>query len=224
MDLVGLGISAWAISVINNVGPDPKPASPSARAGRPTIAFLGRLVPHKRVELLLEAAARLRVDFPDLRVRVVGRGPLERELVARSAALGLGATVFFEGFLEEREKRQVLETSWLLALPSMNEGWGLAVMEAAAVGTPAVAFRVGGLRESILDGETGLLCDDFEGFVEALRRMVRSRELRLRLGAAAAAHASHFTWETTIAGFEGVLDTAMEPGRMDVLRPTVELA
>src|SRR5439155_13728243 len=135
---------------------------PGSEAAAPTIAYLGRLVPHKRVELLLEAAAILVREFPDLRVRIMGRGPCGAELEARSARLGLDRTVSFEGFVDEATKARMLGDAWVLGLPSAREGWGIAVMEAAAFETPTVAFRVGGLEESVVDGRTGLLASSFD--------------------------------------------------------------
>lgn len=204
-DLVSLGVGADRITVVWNGSPEPDARVSAPKTVTPTVTYLGRLVPHKRVELLLAAAARLRGEFPDLRVRILGRGPWEGMLRAQALGLGLGDAVSFEGFVDEATKGRVLAESWALALPSVKEGWGLAVMEAAAAGTPAVAFRVGGLRESIVDGETGLLAEDFDGFVTALRRLLLSKDLRARLGAGAEARARRFSWDRAALAFQAVL-------------------
>jgi glycosyltransferase involved in cell wall biosynthesis len=207
-DLVALGVPADRISVVRNGSPElgGVPAKPEAAV--PTLSYLGRLVPHKRVELLLDAAAELRREIPELRVRIVGRGPWDEVLRRHSERVGLQGVVTFEGFVDEEAKRRILAESWVLVLPSVKEGWGLAVMEAAAEGTPAVAFRTGGLRESILDGETGFLAEDYAGFVMGLRLFLSSRELRRRLGAAAASHAGRFTWGGAGEALERVLAEA----------------
>jgi glycosyltransferase involved in cell wall biosynthesis len=170
---------------------------------------LGRLVPHKRVELALEAAARIRPHLPELRVMVAGQGYWEPRLRETVDRLGLQDAVELLGWVDEATKQQVLASSWVLAMPSIKEGWGLAVLEAAASGTPTVAFRAaGGLRESVVHGTTGLLADDLEEFTRHLAWVLLNRHLRERLGEAARAHAARFTWPEAVAGFAAVLDTA----------------
>jgi glycosyltransferase involved in cell wall biosynthesis len=98
-------------------------------------------------------------------------------------------------------------------MPSLKEGWGLAVLEAAASGTPTVAFRAaGGVRESVVHGSTGLLADDPDEFTRHLAWMLLNRHLRQRLGEAARAHAARFTWSQTVAGFAAALEGATAPG------------
>jgi glycosyltransferase involved in cell wall biosynthesis len=96
-------------------------------------------------------------------------------------------------------------------MPSVKEGWGLAVLEAAANGTPTVAFRAaGGLVESVRHGITGLLADDQEEFTRHLAWVLLNRHLRERLGEAARAHAARFTWPQSVAAFAAVLDEAID--------------
>jgi glycosyltransferase involved in cell wall biosynthesis len=183
-----------------------------ARTPYPSICVLGRLVPHKRVELALEAAARIRRHLPGLRVLVVGQGYWEPRLRETVARLGLGDAVELLGWLDEDAKQRVLASSWVLAMPSLKEGWSLAVLEAAASGTPTVAFRAaGGVRESVVHGSTGLLADDPDEFTRHLAWMLLNRHLRQRLGDAARAHAARFTWSQTVAGFAEVLAGATAP-------------
>jgi glycosyltransferase involved in cell wall biosynthesis len=217
-DLALRGVQPERVSVVRNGAPTamgrgaPTGSLPGVppKADEPTLAFLGRLVPHKRVELLLEAARALRPQFPDLRVHVIGRGAWEADLREAAARLGIAGLVAFEGYLLEEDKRRLLARSWALVLPSLREGWGLAVMDAAAVATPAVAFRVGGLQESIVDGQTGLLADTFEGFVEALRLVLESEDLRARLGANARARTGSFSWDRSARELAAILDRAVD--------------
>jgi len=220
-ELVGLGVDMERISVISggNVEPSITPAVP--KAARPTIVFLGRLVQSKRIELLCEAATELRPQFPGLCVRIMGRGLWEQRLRTAVSELGLDDVVRFEGFTDEPTKLRILAESWVLALPSVKEGWGLVVIEAAAMGTPSVAFRVGGLQESIVDGTTGLLARDYPQFVGALRSLLCSPELRGRLGAAARTRAGQFTWVATARSFERVVERAKSRGAE--LRSATEL-
>jgi glycosyltransferase involved in cell wall biosynthesis len=211
-ELVEQGVAADAITVVHNGAAVPaRPAA--AKSPHPSICVLGRLVPHKRVELALLAAARIRRGLPDLRLRVLGRGYWEAELRATADRLGLGDTVEFLGFVDEATKHRALAQAWVLAMPSLKEGWGLAVVEAAAHETPTVAFRsAGGVADSVVDGETGLLVDNAEEFAGELERLLRCPELRRSLGRAARAHASRFTWTASAAAFATALETATSAG------------
>src|SRR5690606_1352639 len=129
-----------------------------------------RLVPHKQVEHAIRAAAALRDDFPDLRLRVVGSGWWHEELQAEVERLGVADLVTFTGHVGEAEKYRELASAWLHLLPSLKEGWGLSIIEAAQVAVPSIAYRsAGGVRDSILDGVTGLLARDEAHFVELTR-------------------------------------------------------
>jgi glycosyltransferase involved in cell wall biosynthesis len=205
-DLGRLGIEPSRVRIVHNGSPARPTSTGWMESPQPTVAYLGRLVPHKRIEFLIEAVAELREGFPGLRARIVGQGAWEPRLRAAAEAAGALDEVLFEGFVDGAAKRRILGESWVLALPSVQEGWGLAVVEAAMEGTPSVAFRVGGLQESVVDGVTGLLADDRPGFVEALRTMLASQELRSRMGAAARGRAAGFSWDRSARAFEQVLD------------------
>jgi glycosyltransferase involved in cell wall biosynthesis len=208
-ELVGLGVAPAAVTVVHNGTALPDPAAAVPRTPYPSVCVLGRLVPHKRVELALEAAARIRPHLPELKVLVVGQGYWEPRLRETVDRLGLGDAVELLGWVDEETKQRVLASSWALAMPSVKEGWGLAVLEAAASGTPTVAFRAaGGLCESVVHGSTGLLADDPEEFTRHLAWVLLNRHLRERLGEAARAHAARFTWPEAVAGFAAVVDAA----------------
>jgi len=204
--LGSLGVDPERVSVVHNGVRLPEARPSTRKTTDPSICFLGRLVPHKRVEALLEATVRLRDDLPDLTVTVVGQGWWEPRLVEARHRLGLDRCVRFTGWVDEATKARILGESWVLAMPSVKEGWGIAVMEAAAAGTPAVGFRVGGLAESIQDGVTGLVAEDEEGFAGALRRLLQDAGLRERLAARARERAATFAWEDSVAAFGRVLD------------------
>jgi glycosyltransferase involved in cell wall biosynthesis len=208
-ELVAQGVPAEAITVVHNGAEVPaRPAAP--KSPRPTICVLGRLVPHKRVELALAATARIRRRLPDLHVQVIGHGYWEGPLRAVAERLGLGGTVEFLGFVDEATKHRALASAWVLAMPSLKEGWGLAVVEAAGHETPTVAFRsAGGVADSVVDGRTGLLVDDAEEFADRLELLLRRPELRRRLGRAAREHASRFSWPASAAAFAAALQAAV---------------
>jgi len=197
-DLVGLGIAAGRVDIVHNGLDMPHPSHTVARSPVPTICVLGRLVPHKQVEHALEVAARIRATTPGLRVEVVGEGWWHEELEQLAAELGVADLVRFHGWVDDAERGRILDRSWVLLAPSAKEGWGIAIMEAAARGVPAVAYRsAGGVTESIVDGGTGTLVDDLDGLAKAADELLGDAALRDRLGEAARTRAARFDWDST---------------------------
>jgi len=172
-----------------------------------------------RVRVRQPQTAELRVDHPTLRVAVVGDGWWSPHLAEEAERLGVGDLVEFTGFVDETAKHEELSRAWVLALPSLKEGWGLVVMEAAGYAVPSVGYAAaGGVAESVVDGVTGLLVDDEAGFTAALRRLLDDAELRRSLGMAAEARTWEFGWDTAARSFGRVL--ARAAGRPETL--TVE--
>lgn len=204
-ELRELGVADRALQVVHN-GADPALDTGTPRSSTPSLCVVGRLVPHKRVELALQAVAALRAELPGLRLTVVGEGWWSPQLRAAAAELGVEDVVDFVGYVDERTKHEVLSRSWLLLQPSIKEGWGLSVVEAAAHRTPAVAFAdAGGIAESVRDGETGVLVDGPEGFTAAVRRLLLDDAERERLGDAAREHAADYTWDGAVDSFAALV-------------------
>ncbi len=196
-----LGLDGARFLVTNGVDPPPflpESESGSERSQNPTIVSVGRLVPHKRIELLLQAIPDLAAAYPDLTVHLVGDGPDEARLHEIAARLDIpsGALVW-HGRLPAAERDRLLARAWLTVNPTHGEGWGLGVMEAAALGVPALAFRVPGLRDSIRDGETGWLVDEGSPLGSAIGGaldILTDPQLALDYRKACRSWASRFTW------------------------------
>lgn len=133
------------------IGVEPLSAVP-AKPDRPTFLFVGRMARPKRPDHALGAFEHLRDHYPDARLHMVGDGDMLPALRANA-----GDGVRFHGYVSEERKRQLMKESHVLLVPSVREGWGLVVTEANAMGTPAVGYNVKGLRDSIRNGENGLL-------------------------------------------------------------------
>jgi glycosyltransferase involved in cell wall biosynthesis len=121
---------------------------------RPTFLFAGRLSPEKGVETLLSATATIRGN---LLVRIIGRGPLEEALRRRVTAERLPVEI--APFIDDPEElRQEIRSATAMVVPSVSyENAPMAVLEAAAVGVPSIASRIGGIPEIVSDGVTGIL-------------------------------------------------------------------
>ncbi|BBY27509.1 glycosyltransferase family 4 protein [Mycolicibacterium sediminis] len=211
-DLADLGVHTGDIAVVRN-GVDEAPADTLAapRATTPTIAVLSRLVPHKQIEDVLDAVARLLPDVPGLRLEVLGGGWWDDKLVAHATRLGITDAVVFHGHVDEWTKHGVLQRSWVHVLPSRKEGWGLAVIEAAQHGVPTVGYRSsGGLTDSIVDGVTGLLVDDLDDLVERVCRLLSDPVLREQLGAKAQVRSGEFSWQQSADAMRTVLDAVVD--------------
>ena len=163
---------------IRNVQVIPMAASvadpgPVAKSAAPTALFVGRLSANKRPEVAVRAFARACEVVPGARLDVVGEGPL-RERLERDAPQG----VRFLGRVDEVAKARAMKAADVLLVSSRREGWGLVVTEAAALGTPSVAFDVPGLRDSVTASGMGVLVEPTEealaaGVATALRERPR---------------------------------------------------
>src|SRR3954470_323107 len=200
-DMADLGLPRETI-VVNHNGVEAEAFGRGERAAEPTLLFLGRLKKYKRLEMLLDVTEAI----PGTVLEVAGDGDQREALEAEIAARGLSERVRMHGHVDEPTKVELLQRAWVNLTASSAEGWCLTVMEAAACATPSVAMRIGGLPESIVDGETGLLADDGPGLIDATRRLVEDGELRERMGDAAFERAHQFSWDRTAKATLDVLE------------------
>ena len=156
----------------------------------PTLVFLGRLTPNKRPDAAVEAWRRVSEQLPGTKLWMLGDGPMRSSLEATSED---GLVMF--GKVDEATKWQLLSRAHLLLVPSVREGWGIVVMEAAMAGIPSVGYRVPGLVDAIVDGDTGWLCDPNPvALAQASLRALADPALA-RVADRARARAGTFTWD-----------------------------
>jgi glycosyltransferase involved in cell wall biosynthesis len=199
-DLVRLGVAARDRFRVIPLGLDLEPfANSDPGAGRRlrrrlgigeddiVLSFVGRVVPIKRLDVLLRALA-LAGDATPLRLLMVGDGEIRPRLQALSRELGIEDRIRFLGY--RRDLTTIAAAADIAVLTSANEGTPVSLIEAAAAGLPAVATRVGGVGE-VVTPDTGVLVspDDPEAVATALLRLASDPELRARLGAGAREHA-----------------------------------
>ena len=149
------------------------------------VGMVGRLTPVKGLDIALRAIAAEGVP-PEVRLHLLGSGPLRDELEAEAVRLGIADRVRFHGF-----RSDVLD--WLahldaLMITSLHEGLPYTLLEAMSLGVPTIASRIGGLQEVLADDETGLLVDvgDVDGFAAALGRLAGDQSTARQLGMRAA--------------------------------------
>ena len=216
-DLVALGVDRDRIAITysgNDVPEDLDSYADLARSDHPSLMVLGRLVPHKHFEIAIDIVADLSDRFPDLTLDVVGGGYWDDELRAHAAARGVSDRVRFHGFVDEHTKRTLLSRAWVVLRPSHKEGWGLTIVEAGLHGTPSVAFSfAGGVTESIVDDETGLLADDVAQMSAQVSELFVDAPLREKYGENARRHAKSFSWENTTLQLEVALGQAVDSRR-----------
>ncbi len=210
-ELAELGVDPARIAVVHNGTPE-LGERVLPRDPEPSLLVLGRLVPHKRVEIALATVARLAAELPGLRLTVAGNGWWEQQLRETAQRLGIADRVHFAGFVTEDEKQEMLGRVWVALTPSLKEGWGLTIVEAGSQGTPTVAFAAaGGVAEALIDGKTGLLAGDEDHFVELVHKLLVDDAAREAMGEAARAHARSFTWKAAGDDFCEIVTAAMTP-------------
>ncbi|SDF40082.1 Glycosyltransferase involved in cell wall bisynthesis [Lentzea fradiae] len=208
-ELAHLGVELRRTAVVPN-GLDAPPAVTTRRTESPVLVAVSRLVPHKRLEHAIDLVAQLRPQWPDLRLELVGEGPWKEVLHQHAIDRGVQDNVVIHGWVDEQTKHEILAGAWVHLCPSVKEGWGIVIMEAASHGVPTVAYRsAGGVAEAIVDHETGLLAEDFADFVRHTDTLLRDRPLRKAMGAAGRQRAQQFSWEESLGAFENVLNGAL---------------
>ena len=154
----------------------------------PEILFVGRLVEKKGLIYLLEALKLIKDKYPDLKLTVVGDGPLKEKLIEKVSHDNL--SVEFVGKESPEKIRERLASTWLFAAPSITaadgdaEGLGMVFLEAQALNTPVVSFASGGVVEAVADGVTGILSKekDIKALAESVEFFIGDAAARHQYG------------------------------------------
>jgi glycosyltransferase involved in cell wall biosynthesis len=191
-----LGFNATRVSVVHN-GLDPRFTPGRERSPVPLIVAVGRLVPVKRFDRLINALADLQRRVPALRAVIVGEGYKRAELEEQRHRLRAEEWLTLPGRISDTNVVELYQRAWIVASTSAREGWGLSMTEAAACATPVVATRAPGHVDSVSHQESGFLVDTSDELIEALATLIDDVELRDRLGRGGLALATRLTWEAT---------------------------
>src|SRR4030067_1991487 len=161
------------------------------------VLFVGRLIPRKGLPFLVEAARQVVKERDETMFLGAGDGPRKNPLTSQLEKIDLSGHFVFLGDVKDSLLPALYDRADVFALPSIQEGQGIAVLEAQASAKPVVAFNVGGVPEAVLDKETGLLVKP--GNVElagAILRILSDSSLRERMGAKGRDFVSNcFSWD-----------------------------
>lgn len=186
--------------------------SEMARSGEAiALVAIGRLRSKKRPMVLLDAMREVRRLVPEARVvlRIVGSGPFERRMRRVVEREGLEQHVEFLGWRSAGDLRSLLRESDAFLSPTVREAFGIAALEARAVGLPVVAMRESGVTDFIRDDESGLLASTDAEFIDATIRIVKDRELRDRITRHNRSTPVGFTWEQALQLHESAYAAAI---------------
>jgi glycosyltransferase involved in cell wall biosynthesis len=172
------------------------------KASTPLIVFVGRLKRHKLPQHAIEAFTIIKKEVPSAKLWIIGEGYLRKEL----EKLGV-KDVTFLGHVEDELKFDILRQAHLILVPATLEGWGLVVTESNAMGTPAVAYDVAGLRDSIIDGKTGILVKDNspESLARSAISLLNDQDTLCELSFNALSFSRNFSWDNTAQKFDKII-------------------
>lgn len=173
------------------------------RGGRPEVIMVGRLHPLKGFDLIIDAISLL-PDEKRPALRVVGAPPPDgdeyaRELHETVANHSMISSTSFDGALRRSELAERIRAATIMVVPSHSETFGLVALEAAASGVPVIARATGGLREAVLDGQTGVLVsgDDPQVWADAIADLLSDTDRLDQMGAVAREHALATSWASS---------------------------
>jgi len=178
-ELAKLGFNKARISVIYNGanGKGKEKKSTSGKFTHPTILYLGRIKKYKRVDMLIKIMPEVLKHVPNANMLIAGWGTEASSVIDMSMRSIGRRKVKIIGPVSEAEKKYLLSKAWVFVNPSIGEGWGISVIEANLHGTPAIAFKVAGLSESIQDNKTGLLVKSEKELVEKIIYILKNRKV-----------------------------------------------
>lgn len=196
-DLIKWDIPDKNITVVNNGFRGKTSEKGIKKENKKTIIYLGALSQDKGIEDAIEVFKILSQKEKNWQFWVVGKGEVHylQYLKKKVADYLLRNVKFFE-FVNENKKYDLLAKAHVLINPSIREGWGLVVIEAASVGTPTVAYNVAGLRDSVIHGKTGLLSDpNPQSCAEKINYLLENKSLYKALSKKSKSLSKKFSWD-----------------------------
>ena len=168
------------------------------------ILYVGRLVRHKRVDMLIEAFHGANESIPDCTLKIVGRGHEKQGLVLLVERLGLKDKVVFTEFMQEEELMAEYGRSKVFVLPSRQEGFGVVLIEAMAAGTPVIATddEFSAVNTVVTTGRDGILVKTAAEMQEALKTLLTDERLYRKMAEEARKTARRYDWDCVVPEIE----------------------
>ena len=166
-----------------------------ARCDHPLVVAVGRLVPYKRFDRLIEVLVSLRRTHPNLEAVIAGEGQERTALEDLIRRSGAESWISLPGRISDEALIELYQRAWVLASTSAYEGWGLTITEAAACATPAVAAPIAGHCDAVENGLTGFLAEPGREMAGRIGELLSDPLLRRRMQRAARGRAERLTWD-----------------------------
>lgn len=173
----------------------------------PMAAYVGRVKAYKRLEIALDVFKHILKKIPEAKFVIGGDGDNLNKLKLKAKKLGIDESVEFLGFVSDRKKWEIMQKAWVFLMPSVKEGWGITIIEAAMSGTPCVGFDVPGVRDSIVNGKTGYLAESPRDYYKKTLDLLEDKDLRNNLSRNCEKWASIFSWDKSTEAFDKVIDS-----------------
>lgn len=185
----------------------------------PTVVYVGRLKPYKRIDVAISAFAKVVEKHKKAKLLIAGSGESLADLKLLANKLGVANSVEFMGKVTEEHKAMLYSQAWIAVQPSMMEGWGITVIEANSYGTPVVASYVNGLKDSVITGRTGVLVSagSVHAFAAAITTLLEHKQLRNIYGKNARKWAEKFPWDQSATQLYDLLMTKLPVQKSDVV-------
>ena len=173
----------------------------------PTVVFIGRLKRAKLPDHAIKAFSIIKQEIQDARMWIIGDGYYRKKLESHNTK-----DVTFYGYIPSERKYELLSKAHIILVPAVREGWGLVVIEANAMGTPAIGYDVNGLRDSIRDGETGITIREKspQAMAQQAISLLRDPDRLSKYSKNALEYSRQFSWDKTANSFQEVLDNQIE--------------
>jgi len=181
----------------------------SRKTTQPSFVYIGRHKHYKNIDVAIKAFGLVVKKYPLATFTIGGEGEHTNKLKKLVKKLKLTDSIVFLGKVSEQRKKEVFAQSWVALQPSSFEGWGITVIEANATKTPVIASDVSGLRDSVIEGKTGILVkkESVRAFSTAMINMIENTRMREQFSENAYEWAKNFSWKVSTAKLISLITT-----------------
>ncbi len=219
-DILKLGLGKKSEVSIVHPGIETSLFKKKEKSESPLFSYVGRLKPYKNVDVAIRAFDQVVKSYPQATLLIIGDGESLSDLQKLTHELNIDNNVTFAGRVSDVQKARLLAKSWVALQPSMVEGWGITVIESNACGTPVIASDVAGLRDSVVNGQTGILVPvkDIDGFAHVMIDFILDEKYREDISKNALIWSQNFNWDKSARNFFNIVSQSYE--KEPAIRPS----